>query len=132
MWMTRQFTGAEAPALSETGRFRIANNVTGISGTMELRDVPVYVPWGVSFLPPAGSEVLLLQTQNGTACVGARLEPLQGLQPGEICLFSGGTRLLLKNDGEIELGKVTIRPDGTIRAKAFEKEGEKANGNENG
>lgn len=81
-------------------------------GAAEHREIPVYAPFGISYVPPEGEPVLLLPVSGGTACAGTLMRQ-QGLAPGELMLFSaGGAKLVLKNSGEILLNGKSFPREG--------------------
>ena len=81
-----------------------------VQGAKEHREMGIYAPFGISYVPPEGEPVLLLPVSGGTACAGTLMRQ-QNLEPGELMLFSaGGAQLVLKNSGEILLnGKIFPR-----------------------
>lgn len=111
MWISENIIqknpGARAAQGTVTG---CAQAGITVQGAKEHREIPVYAPFGISYVPPEGEPVLLLPVSGSTACAGTLMRQ-QSLEPGELMLFSaGGAHLVLKNSGEILLnGKVFPR-----------------------
>ena len=71
-------------------------------------------PYGISSVPPNGSEAFYLDCPPTGACIGVAVLP-GAPEAGEILLKSaGGAFILLKNNGEIILNGLVISPNGTI------------------
>lgn len=65
-------------------------------------DLPVVAPYGVIYVPPVGSQAVMVSTSMGDACVGVVNNQAQGLRAGELMLCSaGGASIVLKNDGTV-------------------------------
>lgn len=117
MWMGKQFAASERMrqeeyAEAEVGMTTIGGIPAAVRWRGEERNLPVFAPAGLAWVPEAGDTVLVIKSGSGEACVlaaeGKNLP--DKLQPGEVCLYSrGGAILRLKNDGRIELwGEVYI------------------------
>lgn len=119
MWMGKQLAAAkrqrqEEYADAEMGVMTMSGGEGAVQGRREERNLPVFGPGGVAWLPRQGEAVLVIKGGSGREerCVaGAELTKIPGdLQPGELYLFSaGGASVRLCNDGRIELwGEVYI------------------------
>lgn len=117
MWITEQIAQPHRESPAENGRASAFQN-TGFAatGSAQRENVALYNPAGMVSIPCQGAQILLIPCAGENVCAGVRAEDTQGLQPGEIRLFSaGGARLTLKNSGEIELNGATVTKDGTLR-----------------
>ena len=73
-----------------------------VSGTRDFGNVPQAAPYGIAYVPKAGSKAFLLPCEGGAVCLGVAMEPPQTLEAGELMLYSsGGATLVLKNDGRV-------------------------------
>lgn len=78
-----------------------AGTVT-VSGTRDRCDVPQAAPYGIAYVPTAGTKAYVVPCEGGAVCIGVAMEPPQNLEAGELMLYSaGGARLVLKNDGRV-------------------------------
>lgn len=78
------------------------------------QNIPVFAPYGISFLPKNDSQVLLLNVDGTDVCVGS-LSDYSNLNSGELMLSSsGGAKIHLKSNGDIMLNGVLITADGQI------------------
>lgn len=78
------------------------------------QNIPIFAPYGISFLPANDSQILLLNTEGTDVCVGT-LSSYQNLNPGELRLCSdSGAQIHLKSNGDIVLNGVVITLDGRI------------------
>ncbi len=65
-------------------------------------DLPVVAPYGVVYVPPVGSQAVVVSTSMGEVCTGVVNKQVQGLKAGELMLCSaGGASIVLKNDGTV-------------------------------
>lgn len=116
MYLARQAAKADK---SERDTARLASVTIGggdpaaVCGS-ERRGLTVIAPGGVAWLPRSGDEALLIRCGGEDAIAGAVVSAPAGMQPGEVCVFSSGASVLLKNDGKIELtGDVEVT--GTLK-----------------
>ena len=110
MWLSKKL--AQAGGRTKTaGVAEVTGAAAGrvtLQGESEYREVVLLTPYGISCLPPEGTEGVLLPVEQGRVCVGF---PARGadLQPGELLLRSaGGAFLHLKNNGEVEINGTVI------------------------
>ncbi len=104
MWISRYVTGnsfaKDSPSVGVV-RASDSDKVT-VSATNEHLSLPVAVPYGIAYVPTAGSRSLVLPTEAGGVCLGVIAEAPDRLQPGELMLYSaGGASIVLKNDGRV-------------------------------
>ncbi len=109
MWLldyvTRNAFTKAAPECGDVTTTRGA--AVGVNTALELRDIPVVMPYGVVSTPPVGEKTVVLPTKKGDVCLGVYTND-STLQPGELMLRSqGGASIVLKNDGTVLInGKV--------------------------
>lgn len=97
MWISRQIAEAQRPRPAASSA-----RISG-SGAAGLRSLPFAGPWGVAYLPPDAAQAVLVETNEGTACIGTVAQS-RGIRPGELLLYSaGGAEIYLRNNGEIEI-----------------------------
>jgi len=83
----------------------------------ELRGLMVAAPGGYVWLPQQDAEVLTLVCGTGeTVVAGQRQSQIpEGMEQGEVYLYSGGASVLLKNSGQMILtGNVDIQGTLTV------------------
>ena len=116
MWIGEQLArttrrAREESAGAEQGVASIGGAGAAVVTRGEERALPVYGPGGMLWLPRAGDTVLVIKGGSGRAerCVAAAAPDREAadLEPGEVCLYSAGATLVLRNSGRIEL-------DGTV------------------
>jgi len=75
----------------------------------EKRAVELLSPGGVFWAPAEGEQVVITRC-GGELFVSGSLRGNAALRPGELCLDSGGGRIFLRPDGNIELaGTVNVK-----------------------
>jgi phage gp45-like len=115
MWLTQQLSAKEKDTNAHCAGVTLSS-VSSVcaAGSAEHRDIPVYTPFGIESTPTAGTQILLINSDDGAVCVGS-LANKNSAKPGEVKIFSqGGARITLKNDGYIELNGLVITPQGKI------------------
>lgn len=101
---------------AETCFVTSSGKTVSVNGTSQQRAV-MYLPPGVEALPAEGQRAVIFHCGGDTVCAGVRADT-GGLLPGELRLrSSGGAKLILKQNGEIELNGVRITADGRILQK---------------
>lgn len=117
MWISKQLAHDEKEPIATSAKVTLTqDNSICTSGSAEKRYVPIYAPFGIESVPPLGSQVVLIENENGTACLGVLCNS-QGIDDGELKLFSkGGAYIVLKNNGEIILNGARITKDGKFIA----------------
>ena len=103
MWISRYMTANsfsdERPSVGEV---RATGEKISVSGTNEHYTLPLAVPYGIYYVPPLGTESVILPTAAGDVCVGVIAVPTAELAEGELMLRSkGGASIVLKNDGRV-------------------------------
>lgn len=99
------------PAAAEQGTVTVSGKLAGVYSDGDRRWISVYAPGGYCWKPAAGQEVLVLKAgqEKETACVLGAPQAEKDLMAGEVCLFSEGGSITLKNSGEIRIsGDVSI------------------------
>lgn len=114
MWISKRYSVAEKSA-AEAGTVTIAGSTSlEASSTVRAGEVLNYSPYGYSASVPRGEEILLLNGSSGAVSAGTRMKD-SGLDAGEVALSSvGGAKIILKNDGSVEINGVVITKDGSI------------------
>lgn len=70
----------------------------------EKRNLPVCAPGGYAWRPKFGEDVLVMKCADGLSRVLSSVsEPQEGLEGGEVLIYSGAASICLKNDGRIFL-----------------------------
>ena len=115
MWLAKQMRPGTPTADAELGVTTIAGDRVGVVTRGEVRDLPVYGPWGYLWAPANGAAVLVVKGGPGgeEQCVaGTRpAQPPVSIRPGEVYLYGpGGSAVYLRQDGGVEIkgGKVSI------------------------
>lgn len=99
MWITQQIITAQS-AKASADLAQVTGNAAA-QGASEYRGLPFAGPWGIAYQPPNAARAVIVTTNAGDTCIGT-LAADQGLEPGELLLYSsGGARLYLKNNGDI-------------------------------
>lgn len=102
MWISQKVGVLEQPkaqiqvgeVLSNTGRL-------SIQAVGKYSSVPLASPFGITYVPPKGTKVVLLEEEDTILCAGAISEPAN-LSEGELMLrSSGGAYIHLKNNGDV-------------------------------
>lgn len=104
MWISRYITensfSGESPSVGVV-RAAVGDKVA-VSATNDHLSLPVALPYGIAYAPPAGCRSLVLPTEAGNLCIGVIGEQRGNLAPGELMLYSaGGASIVLKNDGSV-------------------------------
>lgn len=120
MWLSKRFNNPYV-SVSEVGTVTTSNNsIINASSTISSNGVSNYSPYGYSFSVPTGEEVLLVNSSLGTVGAGIKMKN-ENLSSGEIAISSiGGAKIILKNDGTVDINGIVITKDGSL----LNKEGE--------
>ncbi len=90
----------------------VVSNAEGleVSESATHRNLPIVMPFGVSYVPSLGENVVVLETEGGPVCIGVLNTAAKELKSGELKLYSkGGASITLKNDGTVNIeGNVFI------------------------
>lgn len=69
----------------------------------------VFAPGGLTWCPKRGQGVLVVKAGMEDCIAGAEMEETEGMEPGEIRLFSQGASIWIRNDGSIQIeGRVLV------------------------
>lgn len=103
MWIAKQM--AQRRREQETGAFGTVTapgaQLAAVTDT-ERRGLRLIAPGGIAWAPRTAQTVLLFQGTED--CVlGQEVSCEQTLLPGELCLYSDGASVTLKNNGEIHV-----------------------------
>ena len=103
MWISGYVTGNSFPAKKPSiGEVRSVGDKVSVSASEEHRTLRVAAPFGIAYVLPVGESSVIMPTENGSICVGVVASPPEGLEPGEMMLYSsGGASIVLKNDGSV-------------------------------
>ncbi len=109
MWMGERLNRRDESQITaaDMGRTSISGETVAVVSRGELRELEIWRPGGYVWRPKRDDEVLVVK--GGTAgeerCVLAMApeEAPEEIDAGEVCIFSGGAVVLLRNDGSMEL-----------------------------
>lgn len=106
------------PAPAVTQVFSSAEGGVCAIGDSESDNLPLFAPAGIDWLPPDGASVVLIPFEDCYLCVGS-LCSADGLSKGELRLKSaGGAAIHLKQNGDVVINRLVIKPDGTTVKEA--------------
>ncbi len=103
MWILNYVTkNSIADSTAEKGNIKGASGGrVKINASSDYAEIPVAAPYGISYVPVAGEETVVLSAGGEDICLGT-LSKNQNLKPGELMLKSaGGASITLKNDGKV-------------------------------
>ena len=104
MWINEYMTGRSFRAQgASAGEIRSSDNGSvSVSSTRDYGALPMIAPAGIAYVPVTGSSTVVMEGAGGAVCLGVVVESQEGLQPGELMLYSaGGASIVLKNDGKV-------------------------------
>ena len=109
MWLSRRITHPETePETAALGTISMGGSRAAVVTDGEKRDVRIISPGGYCWQPGAGERVLVLKASQ-TYIPGALQTAQAELAPGEVMVYSNAARIVLRNNGDMELkGKVRI------------------------
>ena len=109
MWLSKRITHPETePETAALGTISMGGSRAAVVTDGEKRDVRIISPGGYCWQPGAGESVLVLKASQ-TYIPGALQTAQAELAPGEVMVFSNAARIVLRNNGDMELkGKVRI------------------------
>lgn len=115
MWLSEELARRthRGAAEAESGTVTVEAESAGVYARGEVRGAVMASPGGYLWRPAQGETVLLLRggaRDTPPYVIGKAEQDAQELLPGEVCIRSaGGARIVLRNDGRIELyGSVTL------------------------
>ena len=104
MWISKQLSGACGQVrTAKTGEVTSAlEGAVTVQSEQEHREIPIAAPFGIISIPPNGSKAVVTPTEQGFVYTGTLNQQSDGLEPGELMLYScGGAKIVLKNDGKV-------------------------------
>ena len=128
MWLSekaaaRAASGAGTAASAKVGSVTIGGKSAAVLLTGECRNLGVLSPQGVTWRPSAGTQVLVLETDDGERFIAGALDgggSFGTLGDGEVCLRGGDAWLKLGADGVISAeGNVHLDGDVYITGRLF-------------
>lgn len=123
MWLSEKsgLAGIETPPQTDMGRVSIGGASPAVITDGEHRDAVLLSPLGVSWLPEAGREAVLLRCGDGTEVLlgCAQKDQPAGMQPGEVYITSGTASVYIRKTGDIIInGTVNINGSLTVNGEA--------------
>lgn len=104
MWISKQISGVcKKTRCAKTGEVTSTQNgdIT-VQSEQEHREIKAAAPFGIVSIPPVGTKAVVTPTEQGFIYTGAINQQADGLEPGELMLYSsGGAKIVLKNDGKV-------------------------------
>lgn len=125
MWLSeRAAAGDGTPAAhAEVGNVTIGGREAAVMLSGERRNLGVISPQGVTWRPAAGTQVLVMETDDGEMYILGAADGggcFESLGAGEVCLRSGDAWLKLGTDGTISAeGELHIDGDVYITGRLF-------------
>ena len=104
MWISQKVGALEQPSAQiQVGEVLSNTGSLSIQAVGQYSAVPLAAPFGITYVPPKGTKVVLLEEEDTVLCTGAISESVN-LSEGELMLrSSGGAYIYLKNNGDISL-----------------------------
>ena len=101
MWISQKVGALEQPSAQiQVGEVLSNTGSLSIQAVGQYSAVPLAAPFGITYVPPKGTKVVLLE-EDTVLCTGAISESVN-LSEGELMLrSSGGAYIYLKNNGDI-------------------------------
>lgn len=103
MWILNYVTkNSINDSLAEKGNIKGASDgCVKVNASSDYAKIPIAAPYGISYVPTAGEESVVLSAGGENICLGT-LSKNADLNPGELMLrSSGGASIALKNDGKV-------------------------------
>lgn len=103
MWILNYVTkNSISDSAAEKGNVKGASSGrVKVNASSDFSEIPIAVPYGISYVPVAGEETVVLSAGGEDICLGTFCRN-QNLEPGELMLKSdGGASIALKNDGKV-------------------------------
>lgn len=102
MWLSEK-TAAKGPR-ANAAEVGTATGGLSVFTEAEKRNLPICSPGGYAWRPVFGEDVLVMKCADGLSRVlSAVSTPQEGMESGEVLIYSGGASICLKNDGRILL-----------------------------
>ena len=101
MWISQKVGALEQPSAQiQVGEVLSNTGSLSIQAVGQYSAVPLAAPFGITYVPPKGTKVVLLEEEDTVLCTGAISESIN-LSEGEMLRSSGGAYIYLKNNGDI-------------------------------
>ena len=121
MWISKRLINKTKNNIAENGRVTMPSSE--VSATNLSRDFATYAPYGVSYVLPTGSSVIMVPSAQGEACCGVEMGSTKGMDVGEIKIESkSGAYIYFRSYGTVEINGVEITKDGKIYCTKVEEE----------
>lgn len=103
MWLTEFLKVGRERSVAAKGSITSSNGKrVEVDSSTQHRNVKVVAPYGIAYIPPVDEDALVVPFEGGEACVGVISELFEGIERGELMLYSkGGASIILKNDGSV-------------------------------
>ncbi|MEG0018328.1 MAG: hypothetical protein RSB36_03990 [Hydrogenoanaerobacterium sp.] len=118
MWLQQTSAGLKGATAATATVTNTGGGYVNASGESDHLFLPLFLPTGICALPKEGDEALLLPLDGGAVCIATLCPPkaAAGLLNGELRLYSqGGAEITLKNNGDVVINGLTIKPNGTFK-----------------
>lgn len=122
MWLSEKsaLAGIEREGLADYGKVTIGGKNPAVTTDGEHRGPVILSPGGISWLPAAGQEAVLLRCTDGTEVIlgCAQSGAPENMLPGEVYINSGTASMRIGADGRISIvGMVDIIGGLTVNGK---------------
>lgn len=115
MWLSKMMKDSDYEDRAEIGSITLSGNTLEAESSVSVRELTAYSPYGYSYIPPVGEEIMLLPSADGKAIIGSKLK-MKKIKSGEIEISSkGGAKILLRNDGTVVINSLEISKEGVIK-----------------
>ena len=113
MYLSEIGKGRREPAEEECmGTVSVGGGSPTVVSGGDQQETVLFGPGGMCWVPRRGQSVLVIKAGGigSDVCIdGAEMEVAEGLEPGEVKLFTDGASIVMKNDGTIALeGRVLV------------------------
>lgn len=107
MWLTKRLSEETGTDRVRRGTVTAGGDAPVVLADTEYREPESVTPYGLSSKMPEGARAAML----GGLCLGCCEAPGEGLEDGELRLYSaGGAEILLKNSGEVFINGQRFAP----------------------
>lgn len=87
-----------------------------IKSNYEHRDVEVVMPFGIATFPKNDDEVLMIQVQDRTFCLG-EVHKQKEISKNKVSIQNENGYFCIHENGEVEINGLRIATDGTLKPK---------------
>ena len=111
MWISQKVGALEQlSAQIQLGEVLSGAGSLSIQAVAQYSEVPLVSPFGITYMPPKGTKVVLLEGEDSIMCAGAVSKPVN-LSEGELMLrSSAGAYIHLKNNGDVVINGQVFSP----------------------